>query len=82
MLRLKHVDFPLAHVHHEYTKEVFHDVQTLSRIQISNMGNNPESGPSIMMSASIEMGHTHIQAFFTDHHAELIKPASTSCSKH
>ena len=80
--RLRHVDLPLAYLHYEHTKEVFQAVQSPSWIQIANMGTKSESGPSLMRSASITMGHTHIQDLSDDHYAELIKPAPLSCCKH
>ena len=79
--RLRHIDLPLAYLHYEHTKEVFQAVQTPSRIQIANMGTKPESGPSLLRSASIAMGHTHIKDLSPEHYAELIKPAPISCYK-
>ena len=80
--RLRHIDLVLSSLFQEHTKEGFQAVQTLSRIQISNMGTKPESRQSIMRSASITMSHTHIQAISVEHCAELIKPSLISLYKH
>ena len=80
--RIRHVDLPLDYLHCAHAKDVFQAVQTLSRIQIANVGTKPESGPSLMRSVSIEMGHTHNQALSTEHCAAFIKPDPISCCKH
>ena len=80
--KIRNVDLPLAYFHYECTKEVFEAVQTPSRIQINNMGTETKSAPSLVRSASIEMGHAHIQCLSNEHHAELIKPAPLGCYKY
>ena len=71
-----------AYLHYKHTKEGFEAVQTPSRIQIAKMGTKPESGPSLLRSASIAMGPTRIKDLSPEHYAELIKPAPISCYKH
>ena len=80
--RLQYIDLLLAYLCYEHTKEVFQVVQTLSRIQIDDIGTKSDSRTSIIRSASMSMGHTHIQDLSTEHHAELIKLAPLSYYKH
>ena len=80
--RLRNIDLPLCYLCYEHTKEVFQAVQNQSLIQIANMETKPKYGPIIMRSASIAMGHTHIQDLSAENYAELIKLAPLSFYKH
>ena len=66
-------------LHEEQAEGTFHAIKALSRIQIANMGINPELAPSLMRSAHMSMRHIRLKDLSYYHNAELVKLAPFSC---
>ena len=80
--RLRHARMSVFFLHHEHGNKTFEVKQVPSRIQFANMGTKSESGPSLIRSSSIAMGHVHINGLSTEHYDTLCSIAPISCYKH
>jgi len=80
--RLRHVDLPICYLHHEQSNGLFEVRKILSRIQFANLGTKSESGPSLLRSSSIAMGHIHIKNLPQEQYDALTSLGPISCYKH
>ena len=63
--RLYHIDVPLCCMHKEHTKGTFDIIKTSLRIQLVNICNEPESGPTLLRNTYIAIGHICIKDLTT-----------------
>ena len=76
---LRHVDIPIFYLQHEHGNGLFETKSVPSRIQFANMGTKVESGPHLMRSSSIAMGHARVSNLPKDQHDALVSIAPISC---
>ena len=77
--RLRHVGTPLCYLNYEHRNGTFTTKSISSRIQFANMGTKSESGPHVMRSSSIAMGHVHLRKLPKDQHDALVSITPISC---
>ena len=76
--RLRHVGIPICYLHHEHGNGLFEATSIPYRIQFANTCTKPESGPRLMRSSSIAMGHSHIRQLPQEPYDQLTSIAPLS----
>ena len=76
------MDIPICYLNHEHGNGLFATKSMPSRIKCANIGAKPESGPHLMRSSSIAMGHSHIRQLPQEQYDQLTSIAPLSYYTH
>ena len=80
--RLRHVDIPICYLHHKHGNGLHEAKSVPSRINFSNVGIKPESGPHLMRSSFLSKVHVHVRQLPQEQYDILTSLAPLSCYNH